>query len=280
MQLFSNLSEIKNMERSEFEQCCIDHTDHLYIGDDTVLCKVLAKHKMYVDSKDMGIAPHLIMDGYWESWITKLLAQIVQPGFTCLDIGANFGYFSILMSELSGSAGKTFAMEPNPRIAELLRATRFVNGSKFEVIEVALSNKKGEAILTINDRELGGGTIKQNEIKKGRSQVAVQTISVDEMVKENNIGRVDIIKMDVEGVEPLVFNGMQQTIADNPGIQIIIEYSPSIYEDAQKFTEYLFSVFTVCQVKDFVEIIQLENEDIPQLLSITDHMDLYLRQKQ
>ena len=93
MKSFSSLTEISNLSRDEFEQTCIEHTDHLYIGDDTVLCKVLARHKMYVDAKDMGISPHLIMDGYWESWITKLLAQIVQPGFICIDIGANFGYF-------------------------------------------------------------------------------------------------------------------------------------------------------------------------------------------
>ena len=99
------------------------------------------------------------------------------------------------------------------------------------------------------------------------------------LVKEKNMGRVDIIKMDVEGVEPMVFEGMQETIDANPQIQIIVEYSPSIYEDAQKFTDYLFAEFTVCQLKDFVEIIQLEKEDIPLLLKITDHCDLYLRRK-
>lgn len=279
MKSFSSLSEINNISRSEFENTCIDHTDHLYIGNDTVLCKVLAGYKMYVDSKDLGIAPHLIMDGYWESWITKLLVQTIKPGFTCLDIGANFGYFSILMSELNGETGKTFAIEPNPRIAKLLRSTRFVNGGKFEVIETALSDKKGEAILTVTEGELGGGTIKQNEMKKDRSQVVVQTITLDELVKEKKIGIVDIVKIDVEGVEPMVFKGMQETIAANPQIQVIVEYSPSIYEDAKKFTDYLFSEFTVCQVKDFVEIIQLSEKDIPGLLEITDHTDLFLRCK-
>jgi FkbM family methyltransferase len=279
MNSFSNLSEIKNLNRYEFEQTCIDNTDHLYIGDDTVLCKVLARHKMYVDSKDMGIAPHLIMDGYWESWITKLMAQIIEPGFTCLDIGANFGYFSILMSELSEATGKTFAIEPNPRIASLLKATRFVNGGKFEVIDAAFSDAKGEAVLTVNDRELGGGTIQQNELKHGRSQVAVQKLSVDDFVREQQLDKVDVIKMDVEGIEPLVFKGMQKTIADNPRIHIIVEYSPSIYADAKAFTEYLFLAFTVCQIQDFVELVELNSDDIPHLLTINDHRDLYLRRK-
>ena len=279
MNAFSNVSQIKNISRYEFEQTCLNHTDHLYIGDDTVLCKVLAWHKMYVDSKDMGITPHLIMDGYWESWLTLLFAEIIQPGFTCLDIGANFGYFSILMSELTGDTGKTFAIEPNPSIARLLRATSFVNGNKFEVIEAALADKKGEAVLTVNDRELGGGTIKPNEPKPGRSQITVPTFSVDELVKEKKIGKIDIIKMDVEGVEPLVFDGMKQTIADNPNIRIVIEYSPSIYENALEFTNYLFTRFIVYQVKNVDVVTELNNSDIPRLLAIHDHTDLYLKNK-
>ncbi len=279
MNAFSNLQEIRNISRSEFEQTCIDNTDHVFIGNDTILCKVLARYKMYVDSKDMGITPHLVMDGYWESWLSQLMSQVIKPGFTCLDIGANFGYFSILMSELAGITGRTIAVEPNPRIADLLRATRFVNGGKFEVIEKALSDKKGEAILTINDGELGGGTIKPNTLEPGRSQVKVPMVTVDELVSERNIGKVDLVKIDVEGVEPQVFRGMEQTLAANPDIQVMIEYSPSIYEDAQGFTEYLFSRFNVLQVKDVAQIRELERSDLPALVAMKDHTDLYLRKK-
>lgn len=279
MNSFLNVNEIKHLNRDEFEQTCIDNTDHVYIGDHTVLCKVLARHKIYVDAADMGIAPHLIMDGYWESWITKLMAQVIEPGFTCLDIGANFGYFSILMSELSSSGGKTFSFEPNPQIVSMLKATGFVNGGKFEVIEAAVSDKRGQAILTVNDRELGGGTIKPNELLSGRSQVSVPVISVDEFVNEKQLNKVDIIKIDVEGIEPLVFKGMQKTIADNPGLHIIVEYSPSIYPAATEFTEYLFAEFKVWEIKDFVELVELSEADIPRLLMIKDHRDLYLRSK-
>ena len=207
------------------------------------------------------------------------MADIIQPGFICIDIGANFGYFSILMSELSGSSGKTFAIEPNPGIAELLRCTRFVNGGHFEVIETAFSNKSGEAILTINDRELGGGTIKPNELRAGQTQLVVQTTTVDQLIRDKNIGRVDLIKMDVEGAEPLVFEGMKETIEANPEIRIIIEYSPSIYENAPEFTEYLFNTFTVFQVKNVDAIKELSRYDIPAMVSMNDHTDLYLRRK-
>jgi hypothetical protein len=83
MKTFSTLGEINNMSRAAFEEACLANIHHVYVGNDTVLCKVLTKYKMYVDTKDMGIAPHLIMDGYWESWVTRLLTKIVQPGFVC-----------------------------------------------------------------------------------------------------------------------------------------------------------------------------------------------------
>lgn len=276
MSVIYNLHEIGKMTRSDFENACIAHRDHLYMGSGNVLCKVLTKHKMMVDAKDLGIAPHLIMDGYWESWLTQLFAQIVQPGNVCIDIGANFGYFSILLAELAGNDGRAIAVEANPHIADFLRSTRFLNGGRFDVLNVAMSDKKGEAVLTVTDRELGGGTIKPNELLPGKTQVKVPTISVDELVREHGLNRVDVIKIDVEGMEPTVFKGMRETISNNPQLKIILEYSPSIYEDAADFTEYLFSNFTVNRVKDVDTVTKLDRSAIPALVSMTDHTDLYL----
>jgi FkbM family methyltransferase len=277
MNLFSDMRQVSTFSRSEYEQACIDNTDHSYMGDATILCKVLTRYKMYVDARDMGIAPHLIMDGFWESWVTRLLGNIVKPGHVCLDVGANFGYFSILMSELAGTSGRTIAFEPNPRVASLLKSTAFVNGNKFEVAQVAVSDKNGEAIFTVTDKELGGGTIQKNTPGANRSQYTVPTISIDELVNSKGIKKVDIVKIDVEGVEPLVFAGMEKTIAANPGIQIIVEYTPSIYADARQFTEYLFSRFNVQQISDVDELKQLDRNSITSLLEIRDHADLYLQ---
>ncbi|MCC6290278.1 MAG: FkbM family methyltransferase [Chitinophagaceae bacterium] len=279
MTTFSGLSEIKNLTRSDFERACSSQVDHEYVGNNTILCRVLGRQKMYVDATDSGIAPHLIMDGYWESWLTLLFANIIKPGDVCLDIGANFGYFSILMSELSGSSGKTISVEANPRIAEFLKLTRLVNGNKFDLVQSAISDKKGEAIMTITDHELGGGTIKPNELIAGRTQVPVSTISIDELLEEKNIQRVDVMKIDVEGVEPLVFKGMTQTLKKNPDLQLIIEYSPSIYDNAQEFTEFLFSRFKVYQATNVDVITELKHSGIAQLCAIPSHTDLYLTKK-
>lgn len=279
MKSFFDIHSIKNFSRSELELACFANADHVYIGNKTVLCTVLGRYKMYVDATDLGISPHLILSGFWESWLTLLFAQIIQPGAVCLDIGANFGYYSVLLSELCGENGKTIAVEANPKTAELLKFTSFANGHKFEVVPSAISNKKGEAVLTITEHQIGGATIQPNDMAPDRKQVTVPTLSVDELVRERHLPRVDIMKIDVEGVEPLVFEGMSETIERNPQLQIIMEYSPSIYPNAKEFTEYLFSRFTVYQATHVDQITELHVSDIPRLLSFQFHTDLYLKRK-
>ena len=273
---FAPFSKIKDLSRDEFEEACRLHTDHIYIGDKTVLCRILTRYKMYVDVNDQHIAPHLLMDGYWESWISLLFAKIIQPGMTCLDIGANFGYYSLLMSGLAEESGKTIAIEPNPHLLKFLDATQAVNGAPFELVKAALSDKKGEAVLSVNRYEYGGGTIKPNELKEGRTQVKVPTISVDELLDEKAVTKVDVIKMDVEGVEPLVFAGMQRTIRSNPQLQIIMEYTPSNYDDPVGFTEYLFNEFNVWQIRGVDDLHSLEASSTTDLLNLKGHIDLYL----
>ncbi|MGN6491230.1 MAG: FkbM family methyltransferase [Agriterribacter sp.] len=279
MKSFFDIHSIKHFSRAEFEQACFNNADHVYIGNNTVLCTVLGRYKMYVDSTDLGISPHLMLSGFWESWLSLLFAQIIQPGSVCLDVGANFGYYSVLMSELCGDKGKTIAVEANPKIAKLLQFTSFANGGRFEVMQSAISNKRGEAIMTITEHQLGGGTIQPNEIASGKSQIAVPTLTIDELVKEKGLPRVDIMKIDVEGVEPEVFEGMIETIDKNPQLQIIMEYSPAIYPDARKFTEFLFSNFIVYQATHVDHITELKFSDIQKLLSLKFHTDLYLKRK-
>lgn len=279
MKIFESIADICKVSRTDFENICTEHTEHVYFGDNIVLCKVLTKYKMYVNTNDRQIAPHLILDGFWESWITRFLAGIIKPGFTCLDIGANLGYYSLLMAELVGHEGKTIAVEPNPQVAELLRAAQANHSWKFEVVEAAMAEKAGEAILTIPDKSLGGATIKPNELIPGRTQVRVRTLSVDELVDQFKLMKVDVIKMDVEGMEPVAFSGMRETLSKNPQLQIVFEYSPAIYNDAEGFTRSLFDQFNVYEIEDTQKIRQLREEDIPQLMKLDGHTDWYLHKK-
>jgi FkbM family methyltransferase len=281
MNPFSNLSDIKALSGYDFETACRVFCKYAYLGDHMAICRILTKHKLYVDTRDTGITPHLIMDGFWETWLTQCLVQIIRPGDVCIDIGANVGYYSILMSALAGEKGQTVAVEPIPRIAGLLRQTAGLNYPGFGVAEVALSDKTGKTILHIPDQSLGDASILQrsDRLTVSKSKVKVQTITFDLLMEQMNIKKVDVIKMDVEGAEPQVFDGMNKTMENNPGLKIIIEYSPYLYADAKKFTEDLFSQFIVHRIKDVDEMTILNESSIGELIALGDHTDLYLQKK-
>jgi FkbM family methyltransferase len=281
MSSFSNIKEIGSLSRQEFESICSNNTFNAYLGDHLSLCRVLARYKMYIDTRDMGIAPHLMMDGYWESWLTQCLARIVKPGDVCMDIGANLGYYSLLMSELSGHNGRTVSVEPNPDVCKLLRYTEFLHAWNFEVIEKAITDKVGNADLTIPGKSFGGATLNSypGSPFSGTSKVNVILTTVDKLAEELKLAKVDIIKIDVEGLEPSVFEGMKATIASNPQLQIIIEYSPFMYPDPENFSDYLFETFIIHRIKDVEVAETLDKQAMNKLLELKDHTDLHLIRK-
>ena len=100
----------------------------VWIDPETTLCRILGRYKFFVDSRDIGLAPHLMLDGYWEFWISDFIWRNLRPGFRVLDVGANLGYYTVLAADLVGPQGQVTAFEPNPRMFELLQRNAGING--------------------------------------------------------------------------------------------------------------------------------------------------------
>jgi FkbM family methyltransferase len=276
---FKSIQEIGTLSRLDLEQACMHFSKSWYMGDNLMLCKLLTKYKMYLDTRDVCVTPNLLMDGFWELWITKFIAQIVRPGNICIDAGANFGYYSLLMGELAGREGKTIAIEPNSYLCKLLSFTNMLNEYHFEVVQKALSNQKDEMILSIPTHFWGGATIRQEKVDDSIMQETVHVDTLDQVVTDLGLPRIDFIKMDCEGVEPQIFEGMTQTIERNPQLKIVMEYSPFMYKDAKGFTEYLFSKFEVGEVTSDSTVKKFTEADVSYLTQLSIHIDLYLKQK-
>jgi FkbM family methyltransferase len=208
----------------------------LYLGKETVLCRVLGKYLMYADAQETGITPHLSMGGYWESWITVLLARTLRPGWHCLDIGANHGYYTLIMADAVGQRGRVMPVEPTPRLAELLRETLDVNGfPNVTVVQKAASRTHGDTLrLVVPPRRSMNAYLSE---VAGPTDVVfdVETVTVDALTRE--WPRVDLIKIDVEGAEEDVWQGMRRTIVQNPGLVVILELNVARYEDPRNFLE-------------------------------------------
>src|ERR1700736_3927602 len=75
----------------------------VYLGDHLTLARVLGQSKMLLPTTDVGFASHLMLDGFWEIWLTLFFARLVMPGMTVVDVGANFGYYTLLFGHAEGA---------------------------------------------------------------------------------------------------------------------------------------------------------------------------------
>jgi FkbM family methyltransferase len=159
--------------------------------------------------------------GFFEEDETFLVERLVKEGNTVLDIGANFGWYTIHMGNLVGTRGKVHSFEPTYTVDEL-KANVILNGyqSRTEINQLALSDKDGTNQLTIPSSGTVFASLRKPASKTDKT-IIVRTRTLDRYIREENIQHIDFIKIDVEGAELLVFQGGKKMLTDfNPTILI------------------------------------------------------------
>ncbi|OWK32931.1 FkbM family methyltransferase [Sphingomonas mucosissima] len=209
-----------------------------YLGDYTAICRVLGRYKVFVDTKDIGVASHLMLDGYWEMWNTEAIVGLVKPGMTVLDVGAHCGYFSVLLSDLIGPSGTLLSFEPNPPMAALLRRTIAVNGfdGRTTVYEMALGDEDGFATLQVPQNEPKNAHVVQG--KGGPGMVEVPLRRADRIP---GAADADFIKIDAEGAEQAIWKGLKNVLSRNRPLTILLEFAAIRYADPAAFLDEIMS---------------------------------------
>jgi len=168
-------------------------------------------------------------------WITVALAGAVKPGWQCIDIGANHGYYTLIIADAVGPAGRVLAVEPNPRLAELLRWNVDVNGfPHYATVLEKASRMRAAAMLiswSIRFRSINGSICR--EATNSDRVFKVETVTLDDLTRD--WARVDVIKMDAEGAEEAIWQGMYQTMKNNEDILIIMEFNSLKYVKPHEF---------------------------------------------
>lgn len=267
-----NLSRSTVEERGKRGSRIVSETDSTY----TV--RVLDLFDLVVLKVDKSLTPCLVKDGYWESWITSWLTRWIRPGMTFIDVGANCGYYTMLAEVLVGRHGAVVAYEPNPVYAELLRKTREINGADFSVREVALSDSVGHVSLSIPGDYHGSASIMHNfaNSKYGESaSYDVRTTTLDNELQRIIFWNADVVKIDAEGAEELVWRGGNGLFhADASHSTIMLEYTPGSYSST--FLEELFEWGYVFNIEYDGGEVPLTNEFVQGL---TDWTMLAIRRK-
>jgi len=143
------------------------------------------------------------------------LKKIIRPGFTCLDIGANLGYYSTFLSRLVGAAGKVMAVEPVPLFQEIWKENVRASGlANLTMWPYALGGQNTRIQMGTPERDglLHHGMTK---IMSSAQDSYARTYEVEMKIPDElfiNLNRLDFVKCDVEGYEYEVFRNMQKTL--------------------------------------------------------------------
>lgn len=227
------LARLGPLRRGANQEFIRGNCQNAYLGDHTILARVLGRYKMFLDTRDVAFTPHLLTDGYWEMTHTEVMAKLLKPGMKAIDLGANLGYFTLLMAERVGSSGAVHAFEPNPHLAMLTRQSVEVNGfaSRTTVHEIALSDQSGELDFFIDPARPMNATVYP---KDNHEKARVPTARFDDF---HELEDCDFIKIDVEGAEETVWKGMAKRLKNPRPLTIILEFTPDRYPDAGAFLD-------------------------------------------
>ncbi len=185
----------------------------------------LPEGQLLINPNDPVISGALALDVY-EVFEQKVFRSLINEGDTFLDVGANIGLYSIIAARHSGTSGKIIACEPAPENSALLRANINRNGFKtIRVCDCALADRDGTMQLYLSDNNKGNHSLLADTVISGSNSINVQVCRGDSLLENEGLNNIDIIKIDVEGAEPLVLAGLRHTLAQTR-LALLLEFSP------------------------------------------------------
>lgn len=211
----------------------------------------------------------ILTTGTYETEISKLIRTSLKPGYVALDIGANIGLQSIRMSQCCGDDGKVYAFEPLTYIREKFSKNVALNHcSNVTLLPFALSDKNDSAEVKINESIWNQGTFNLNQPDSGNTAQQITIKIADQIPEIENLNKLHLIKIDVEGFEYHVLRGLKQTLQKHKP-RIIFEYDSNYW---LKMGQQITDCYHFLTGLDYVlyQITQVGCELIKNVAAITD----------
>lgn len=182
------------------------------------------------------------------SWVCS---RLVSPGDTVLDIGANMGLVTLVLSALVGEQGRVHAFEPIPDMQALIERSIARNRIRnVELHRVALGAESGELMLSVPRGHSGAASLlpTREHAEDIHLTVPVQTLS--DALSASDIEKIRLVKVDVEGFEPQVFEGAAELFARTPPDVILFELADldgpvAEHPSIKALSDYGYGFFTL-----------------------------------
>ena len=235
--------DLAHADRATVERAIRSRVQTLYLGGGRMLARVLGRHKMFLHTSDRGFACHVAMDGFWEIWLTQFLARTLKPGMTAVDVGANYGYYTLLFAEAVTRGGRVLAIEPNPSASDLLQETVLLNGfaGHTTVLRTALGPPGvSQHRLFVPFGEPKNALLVDHGDYSGGETILVPVTTLDTVAAD--FARVDLIKIDAEGAEIGIVAGMREVIRRHRP-KLVLEFNAARYADPRGFLDELLALY-------------------------------------
>ena len=184
----------------------------------------IGKASLFLNPNDPVVSGAIFFNVYEKSEI-KFIKSISFKGMKVIDIGANIGYYTTLLSQEAGDKGLILAIEPDLESFKYLsRSINSLENKNVLSFPIAASNLRQKLPLYISKDNRGDNRLYQNNQK--RDHFLVDCLTIDELSFQTKIESFDLIKIDVQGYEPKVFQGMQKTIRSSKNLTILTEFWP------------------------------------------------------
>lgn len=237
--------------------------------------------KLKTISNDKGISSELIIHKIHEPLTTSLIVKKLTKGMHCIDIGSNIGYYAILESDKIGKSGIVWSIEPSPQNFETLSKNIILNQRKnIKCYNIAIGEKNGKIDFLISEKS-NWSKIKNetDHIENGDKIIQVDIMTLDSFSEMNEIKKVDLLRMDVEGYERNIISGSMNFLEKFKPI-LMIEVHKMImgnYE-TKEFLEKLqklnyeceFFIPRIFDVPIIGDLNDIKNKSIKELLTINE----------
>jgi FkbM family methyltransferase len=170
------------------------------------------------------------LGGIWQAEETHLIEQSVRECDICFDIGANVGYYTLLLGSVA-RRGMTYSFEPVPLNFHLLRSSILINGISNIIVEgCAVAEQKGERLFAVA-KDTGFSSFVNTDRGPIATEARVVVTTIDDYCREQKIPKIDFLKVDVEGAESLVIAGAREILRDKrrrPRLVMLELYEPML----------------------------------------------------
>jgi len=204
----------------------------------------LGGSRFLCDPRD-GYAAHAYFAGVYEPQETAVVQALLSAASTFVDVGANWGYFTLLTAPRVGPCGLVVSIEPDPRMCVALRANVALNGfSNVTVLEVAAAEHGGTVPLVAFDPTRGNYGLSRlaRPGMEPAGNVAVAARALDDVFAELGLTRVSLLKMDIEGGETSALAGLRRSLEAGIVERILLEVHPQELAQLGTSTDEVFEM--------------------------------------